>query len=41
MVIIGIFVYELGYFFGLLDLYGDNNCVGSLSIMGNGFWNSL
>ncbi|MGG1344390.1 M6 family metalloprotease domain-containing protein [Bacillus toyonensis] len=41
MATIGIPAHELGHSFGLPDLYGDNNHVGSLSIMGNGSWNSL
>ncbi|PET92644.1 M6 family metalloprotease domain-containing protein, partial [Bacillus cereus] len=41
MATIGIPAHELGHSFGLPDLYGDNNRVGSLSIMGNGSWNSL
>ncbi|MGG3725973.1 M6 family metalloprotease domain-containing protein [Bacillus wiedmannii] len=41
MATIGIPAHELGHSFGLPDLYGDNNRVGSLSIMGNGAWNSL
>ncbi|WP_242220945.1 M6 family metalloprotease domain-containing protein [Bacillus cereus group sp. BfR-BA-01380] len=41
MATIGIPAHELGHSLGLPDLYGDNNHVGSLSIMANGAWNNL
>ncbi|WP_281887729.1 M6 family metalloprotease domain-containing protein [Paenibacillus sp. YYML68] len=41
MATIGMAAHELGHSFGLPDLYGTNNRVGALSIMGTGTWNSL
>lgn len=41
MATIGMIVHELGHSFGLPDLYGANNHVDRLSIMGNAAWTSL